>query len=153
MRAYNIGKICSFILLVTIVIALVISGCGTTKSTTTSAQSYPDINQPHPPIRTGEERSSKRLWDMPADHLAVSRWMIGPIWSRSCCRATGLLVRCHSSQRAKSFALVSILFTITSEEFRDRTSQPCTLPRDYPNRCESAERPWDSRPQAYLRIR
>ena len=54
MRTSNTEKLFSFTLAIMIVIALVISGCGASKSTTTSGQSYPDISQPYPPVRTGD---------------------------------------------------------------------------------------------------
>ena len=54
MQARRINKLFMSTLTIMIVLTIVLSGCGTIKSTTVATQTYPDISQPHPPIRTGE---------------------------------------------------------------------------------------------------
>jgi hypothetical protein len=56
MQARRINKFFMVAITITIVATMVLSGCGTAKTTSTpnSAASYPSLDQSHPPIRTGD---------------------------------------------------------------------------------------------------
>jgi hypothetical protein len=62
MRDYHINKWLMLSPVILIVVTTVLSGCGITKKNiTTVTQSYPNLNQPHPTVRTGDINTGNKV--------------------------------------------------------------------------------------------
>jgi hypothetical protein len=61
MQARRINKLFMLTIAVLLVFTIIFSGCGTKNNTTATAQAYPDISQPHPPIRTGDINTGTKV--------------------------------------------------------------------------------------------